>query len=124
MVTFSSKALSPMPTPAIVPPVPAAQVKPSIRCSSCSQISRAVLSIWALRLAILSNWLAQIAPSFSLLDRGLLDRPSAPLLGVNGKLDDLYVSISTNQATFHWTGSPPAGGAIGWHAFNKAAPTT
>lgn len=31
----------------------------------------------------------RIAPSFSLLDRGLLDRPSAPLLGVNGKLDDM-----------------------------------
>ena len=54
-----------MPTPAIVPPVPAAQVKPSIRPSSCSQISGAVPSIWARRLAILSNWLAQIAPSAS-----------------------------------------------------------
>ncbi len=31
----------------------------------------------------------KIAPAFSLLDRGLLDRPSAPLLGVNGKLDDM-----------------------------------
>jgi pimeloyl-ACP methyl ester carboxylesterase len=31
----------------------------------------------------------EIAPSLSLLDRGLLDRPSAPLLGVNGKLDDM-----------------------------------
>ena len=31
----------------------------------------------------------RIAPSFSLLDRGLLDQPSAPLLGVNGKLDDM-----------------------------------
>ena len=31
----------------------------------------------------------KIAPSFSLLDRGLLDQPSAPLLGVNGKLDDM-----------------------------------
>ena len=31
----------------------------------------------------------RIAPAFSLLDRGLLDRPSAPLLGVNGKLDDM-----------------------------------
>jgi pimeloyl-ACP methyl ester carboxylesterase len=31
----------------------------------------------------------KIAPSFSLLDRGLLDGPSAPLLGVNGKLDDM-----------------------------------
>jgi esterase FrsA len=31
----------------------------------------------------------KIAPGFSLLDRGLLDQPSAPLLGVNGKLDDM-----------------------------------
>jgi esterase FrsA len=30
----------------------------------------------------------EIAPSFSLLTLGLLDKPSAPLLGVNGKLDD------------------------------------
>jgi hypothetical protein len=28
------------------------------------------------------------APNLSLKDMGLLDRPSAPLLGVNGKLDD------------------------------------
>jgi esterase FrsA len=31
----------------------------------------------------------KIAPGFSLLDRGLLDGPSAPILGVNGKLDDM-----------------------------------
>ncbi len=30
----------------------------------------------------------QAAPKFSLLTMGLLDKPSAPLLGVNGKLDD------------------------------------
>ena len=30
----------------------------------------------------------EIAPGFSLLTMGLLDKPSAPLLGVNGKLDD------------------------------------
>lgn len=29
-----------------------------------------------------------VAPKLSLLDQGLLDRPSAPLLSVNGKLDD------------------------------------
>jgi esterase FrsA len=29
-----------------------------------------------------------VAPRFSLLSMGLLDRPSAPILGVNGKLDD------------------------------------
>jgi esterase FrsA len=30
----------------------------------------------------------QVAPKFSLKTMGLLDKPSAPLLGVNGKLDD------------------------------------
>jgi esterase FrsA len=30
----------------------------------------------------------EVAPSFSLKTMGLLDKPSAPLLGVNGKLDD------------------------------------
>jgi len=30
----------------------------------------------------------EIAPRFSLLTMGLLDKPSAPILGVNGKLDD------------------------------------
>jgi esterase FrsA len=30
----------------------------------------------------------EVAPRLSLLEQGLLDRPSAPLLGVNGKLDD------------------------------------
>ncbi len=30
----------------------------------------------------------QAAPKFSLLTMGLLDRPSAPILGINGKLDD------------------------------------
>ncbi len=30
----------------------------------------------------------EIAPRFSLKDQGLLDKPSAPLLGVNGKRDD------------------------------------
>ncbi len=29
-----------------------------------------------------------IAPRFSLLTMGLLDKPSAPILGINGKLDD------------------------------------
>ncbi|MNC84509.1 hypothetical protein D3C83_00650 [compost metagenome] len=42
----------------------------------------------AMGVATLEEFL-QVAPSFSLLDRGLLDRPSAPLLGVNGKLDDM-----------------------------------
>jgi esterase FrsA len=30
----------------------------------------------------------EIAPSLSLLTMGLLDKPCAPILGVNGKLDD------------------------------------
>lgn len=30
----------------------------------------------------------EAAPKLSLLDLGLLDQPSAPILGVNGKLDD------------------------------------
>ena len=30
----------------------------------------------------------EVAPKFSLLTMGLLDKPSAPILGVNGKLDD------------------------------------
>ena len=30
----------------------------------------------------------EVAPRFSLKTMGLLDKPSAPLLGVNGKLDD------------------------------------
>ena len=30
----------------------------------------------------------QVAPRFSLLTLGLLDKPSAPILGINGKLDD------------------------------------
>jgi esterase FrsA len=30
----------------------------------------------------------KVAPSLSLKDQGLLDMPSAPILGVNGKLDD------------------------------------
>ena len=42
----------------------------------------------AMGVATLEEFL-KIAPSFSLLDRGLLDQPSAPLLGVNGKLDDM-----------------------------------
>ena len=30
----------------------------------------------------------EIAPRFSLMAMGLIDKPSAPILGVNGKLDD------------------------------------
>ena len=35
----------------------------------------------------LEEFLAAV-PSLSLKDMGLLDRPSAPILGINGKLDD------------------------------------
>jgi len=35
----------------------------------------------------MAEFLAAV-PALSLLDRGLLDQPSAPILGVNGKLDD------------------------------------
>ena len=41
----------------------------------------------AMGVKTLDEFLA-VAPSLSLLQMGLLDRPSAPLLGVNGKLDD------------------------------------
>ncbi len=57
MTTASSSAFSPMPTPAIVPPVPAAQVKPSIRPSICSQISGA---IWANQFDNVANRKAHI----------------------------------------------------------------
>ena len=65
MVTLSLFAFKPSPTPASVPPVPTAQVKPSTLPSVCAQISSAVPAICARRLAILSNWLAQIAPGVS-----------------------------------------------------------
>jgi esterase FrsA len=42
----------------------------------------------AMGVATLEEFLA-VAPALSLLDRGLLDRPCAPLLCVNGKLDDM-----------------------------------
>jgi len=42
----------------------------------------------AMGVKTLEEFLA-VAPRLSLLDQGLLDRPSAPLLGVNGKLDDM-----------------------------------
>ena len=55
-------AFSPMETPASVPPVPTAQMKPSTLPCVSFQISAAVVSIWPWRLATLSNWFAQIAP--------------------------------------------------------------
>ena len=55
-------ALSAIDTPPSVPPEPTAQMKPSILPCVCSQISGPVVSTWARRLAVLSNWLAQIAP--------------------------------------------------------------
>jgi len=49
-------------TPARVPPVPIAQVKPSSLPPVCAQISGPVPAICASRLAVLSHWLAQNAP--------------------------------------------------------------
>jgi esterase FrsA len=46
----------------------------------------------------------EIAPRLSLLTMGLLDRPSAPLLGVNGKLDDQAPVADIYLLTEH--GSP------------------
>ena len=53
------------PTPASVPPVPTAQVKPSTVPLVCAQISGPVVRRCPSRLARLSNWFAQIAPSGS-----------------------------------------------------------
>src|SRR6185503_13910113 len=45
-----------------------------------------------------------VAPRFSLLTMGLLDKPSAPLLCVNGKLDDQAPAADINLLMEH--GSP------------------
>jgi len=42
-------------TPASVPPVPTAHVKPSILPSVCYQISGPVLCVWPSRFAVLSH---------------------------------------------------------------------
>jgi hypothetical protein len=52
-------------TPANVPPVPTAQVKPSILPSVCCQISGAVLAAWPSRFAWLSHWFAYSTPCCS-----------------------------------------------------------
>lgn len=41
--------------------MPVAHVKPSRRPESCDQSSGPVVSMWARRLAVLSNWLVQTA---------------------------------------------------------------
>ena len=64
-----------MATPASVPPVPTAQMKPSIRPSVWAQISGPVPSIWAWRLATLSNWLAQMTPAGSFAASSSARRP-------------------------------------------------
>ena len=61
MRTFFLRAFSPAATPASVPPVPAAHVKPSTAPSVSFQISIAVVAAWKSRLAVLSNWLANHA---------------------------------------------------------------
>ena len=59
----------------------------------------------------------KLAPSLSLLDMGLLDKPSAPLLVINGKLDDQAPIADTYLLLDH--GSPkmariyPEGGPMG-----------
>ena len=49
-------------TPASVPPVPIAQVKPSTLPSVCAQISGPVDAMCPSRFAVLSHWFAQKAP--------------------------------------------------------------
>ena len=61
--------------PASVPPEPIEQMKPSSLPSVCSRISGAVVSIWAWRLATLSNWLAQTAPPGSVFASSAASRP-------------------------------------------------
>ena len=70
-------ALRPAATPASVPPEPTAQMKPSTLPSVSRQISGAVVSIWAWRLATLSNWLAQIAPFGSVFASSSARRPES-----------------------------------------------
>ncbi len=55
-----------MPTPAMVPPVPAEQVKASTRPPVSAQISGPVVRRCPSRLAVLSNWFAQMTPFGSL----------------------------------------------------------
>ncbi len=55
-----------MPTPASVPPVPMAQVKPSTLPFVCSQISGPVERKWPSRLLGLSHWFAYKTPFGSL----------------------------------------------------------
>ena len=75
MRTSLLRALSAMATPASVPPVPTAQMKPSTLPSVWSQISGPVVSTWPWRLATLSNWFAQIAPFGSLFASCSASRP-------------------------------------------------
>ena len=77
-----------MATPASVPPVPTAQVNPSILPFVWDQISGPVVSICAWRLATLSNWLAQTAPFFSLL---------ANCVGEPARYADVIVGIAIGQ---------------------------
>jgi len=78
-------------TPASVPPVPTAQIKPSTLPWVCAQISGPVASTWAWRLATLSNWLAQIAPAGSLAASASASRPEVAHVvvgvGVGNRVD-------------------------------------
>jgi hypothetical protein len=69
MRTSARLALRARATPPSVPPEPTAATKPSILPAVSDQISSAVVVSWMWRLAMLSNWLAQIAPSVSSASR-------------------------------------------------------
>ena len=60
--TAARRALSARATPPNVPPVPVAATNASMRPSVCAQISAPVVRSWMSRLAVLSNWLDQMAP--------------------------------------------------------------
>jgi hypothetical protein len=93
-------AAEPPPRPAMVPPDPTAQVKPSTPPPVCSQISGAVISICACRLATLSNWLAQIAP---------LGSDCASSLGQPARIAHVVVGVGVgNSRHLHQLGPPAA----------------
>ena len=106
-MTFGLRAFSAMATPASVPPVPTAQMKPSTLPSVCCQISGPVVSIWAWRLATLSNWLAQIAPfgrSSQLLGEAARQLHVIVRVGVGHRrhFDQLGAQASRSVSFFSW----------------------
>ena len=107
MTTSGLRSRSASATPASVPPVPTAQTKPSTLPSVCSQISGPVVRTWVSRLATLSNWLAQIAPSgcFARQPLGDAARDLHIIVGVpvrhRGHFDQLAPSIRS-VSFFSW----------------------